>query len=152
SFPVFPPDKTAFSANLNTTVSVPQFALSPDGRALVFSAEAQGARPMLWVRSMDQEAATKLPGTEDAQEPFWSPDGSSIGFFAAGKLKKIPAAGGPVQGVADATTDFRGGTWGPGDTILFSVAGSGTAPIVRVNANAAGGKTSPVTMNASHQL
>ena len=38
SFPVFPPEKAEFSARLNTTFNVPSFALSPDGRALVFSA------------------------------------------------------------------------------------------------------------------
>jgi eukaryotic-like serine/threonine-protein kinase len=61
-------------------------------------------------------------------------------FFADGKLKKIPAAGGPVQVVTEASTDFRGGTWGPDDTILF---GSGREPIMSVNA--AGGKTTLVT-------
>src|SRR5262245_34862767 len=84
SFSVFPPEKTAFSAVINRTVNIPQFALSPDGRALVFSAEPPGARPVLWLRSMDQVAAKELAGTEDAQDPFWSPDGRWIGFFAAG--------------------------------------------------------------------
>src|SRR5439155_10833701 len=37
SFPVSPPEKTTFSvAATNTTVNVPEFALSPDGRVLVF--------------------------------------------------------------------------------------------------------------------
>jgi len=144
SFPVFAPEKTAFSAAINTTVNVPEFALSPDGRVLVFSAEAPGTKPTLWVRSMELVSARELAGTEDAQDPFWSPDGRWIGFFAAGKLKKIPAAGGPVQVVAETGTDFRGGTWGPEDTILF---GSGSE-ILRVNS--AGGKTTPVTIiNAS---
>jgi Tol biopolymer transport system component len=144
SVQVFPPEKTAFSAALNTTVNIPEFALSSDGRALVFSAKAPGARPMLWVRSMDQVGARELVGTEDAQDPFWSPDGHWIGFFAAGELKKIPAAGGPVQVVAETGTDFRGGTWGSEDTILF---GSGSE-ILRVNS--AGGKTTPVTISGVH--
>jgi Tol biopolymer transport system component len=147
SFAVFPPEKTAFSAALNTTVNVPSFALSPDGRALAFSAEVPGARPMLWLRSVDQVSARQLAGTENAQDPFWSPDGRWIGFFADGKLKKVPAAGGAVQVITQTATDFRGGTWGPDDTILF---GSGTDPILRVNA--AGGKTTAVTViDASSQ-
>jgi serine/threonine protein kinase len=104
SFPVFPPEKTAFSAAVNTTVNVPSFALSPDGHALVFSAEAPGGRPMLWLRSMDQVSAHQLAGTENAQDPMWSPDSRWIGFFADGKLKKVPAGGGAVQVITQTAT------------------------------------------------
>jgi Tol biopolymer transport system component len=147
TFPVFPPERTVFSAAINTTVNVPSFALSPDGHALAFSAEAPGARPTLWLRSMDQMGARQLAGTEDAEDPIWSPDSRWIGFFADGKLKKIAAAGGPVQVIVQASTDFRGGSWGPDDTILF---GSGREPILSVSA--AGGPTTPVTaIDASRQ-
>jgi serine/threonine protein kinase/Tol biopolymer transport system component len=145
SFSVFPPEKTAFSGAVNTTVNVPEFAISPDGRALVFSAEAPGRRPMLWLRLMERESARELAGTEDAQDPFWSPDGRWIGFFAAGKVKKIPANGGPVQVVTQTAADFRGGTWGPEDTFPF---GSGSEIVL---VKSVGGKTTPVmTSDASH--
>jgi Tol biopolymer transport system component len=144
SFPVFPPEKTAFSAAIYTTVNVPEFALSPDGRALVFCAALPGKRPMLWLRSMEQVNARELAGTEDAQGPFWSPDGHWIGFFASGKVKKIPVAGGPVQVVAETAIDFRGGTWGSDDTIVF---GSGTEPLFRVSS--AGGRTTAVTTTSN---
>jgi serine/threonine protein kinase len=140
SFPVFPPEKTAFSGSVNTTVNVPSFALSPDGKALVFSAQSAGAKPTLWLRSMDGVGARQLAGTDDAQDPMWSPDSRWIGFFADGKLKKVSAAGGAVQVITQTATDFRGGTWSPDGTILFS---SGTEPIVSVDA--AGGKATPVT-------
>jgi len=147
SFQVFPPEKTAFSGASYTTVNVPSFALSPDGHALVFSAEVAGAKPTLWVRPMDLVSARQLAGTEDAQNPMWSPDSRWIGFFADSKLKKIPAAGGAVQVIIPIAADFRGGTWGPDDTILFAY---GTTPISRVNA--AGGKTTSVTtIDASRQ-
>jgi Tol biopolymer transport system component len=138
SFAVYPPAKAVFSAALNTTVSVPQFAIAPDGRSIVFTAESPGARPMLWVRPMEQVEARMLPGTEDALHPFWSPDGRWIGFSAEGKLKKIPAAGGAVQIVAQSAVDFRGGTWGLDDTIVFA---TGSEPLQRISS--AGG---PVTM------
>jgi Tol biopolymer transport system component/predicted Ser/Thr protein kinase len=143
SFAVYPPEKTAFSAAINTTVNVPQFALSPDGRAIVFVAGSQGGRPMLWVRSLEQVSARMLPGTEDAVHPFWSSDNRWIGFFAEGKLKKIPAAGGAVQVLAQTATDFRGGTWGPDDIIVFA---SGTGPLYRVAS--AGGPATPATFVA----
>jgi serine/threonine protein kinase/Tol biopolymer transport system component len=147
SFPVFPPENTVFAAAANTTVNVPSFALSPDGHSLVFSAEAPGAKPMLWVRALDHVSARQLAGTEGAQDPMWDPDSRWIGFFADGMLKKVPAAGGAVQVVLQSATDVRGGAWGPDDTILF---GRGTDPILRLNS--AGGKTTPVTiMDTSRQ-
>jgi Tol biopolymer transport system component len=122
-FPLFPPDAKVFSGAWGTTVPVPQFALSPDGRALVFAAAAAGARPTLWLRKMDELQARALPGTENPSYPFWSFDSRSIGFFSAGKLKRIAIEGGPVQEVADAL-DPQGGSWGPDGTILFGTAGS----------------------------
>jgi Tol biopolymer transport system component len=141
SFPVFPPDKAEFSARANTTLNVPSFALSPDGQALVFSAATPGARPMLWLRSLNDVDARQLAGTEDAQDPFWSPDGRWIGFFADGTLRKLPAAGGAVQVINQTRNDFRGATWGTRDTILLA---TGVAGIVSMNA--AGGTILPVTV------
>jgi Tol biopolymer transport system component/predicted Ser/Thr protein kinase len=143
SFAIYPPEKAAFSPPINTTVSVPQFALSPDGRTIMFVAGSQGGRPLLWLRSLDQVNARTLAGTEDAQHPFWSSDSRWIGFFAEGKLKKIPAAGGAVQVVTQTATDFRGGTWGPDDTIIFA---SGTGPLYRVAS--AGGPATPASVVA----
>src|SRR5262249_13751430 len=126
---------------INRTINIPSFALSPDGHALVFSADAPGGRPMLWLRSMDHVSARQLAGTEDAQDPMWSPDSRWIGFFADGKLKKVPSSGGAVQVITQTAADIRGGAWGPEDTILF---GSGTEPILRVKS--AGGTPAPVTV------
>ena len=140
SFPVFPPEKTVFSAAFNRTINVPSFALSPDGHALVFAAETPGGRPMLWVRSLDRLDARQLAGTEGAQNPMWSPDSRWIGFVVDQKLKKVNAAGGTVQEIAQSSADFYGSTFITDDTILFS---SGSGQILRVDA--AGGATAPVT-------
>ena len=134
-FAIYPPEKTMFSGAFNITLSVPQFALSPDGRTIVFVARADGERPLLWRRSLDQLVAKALPGTEDAEDPFWSPDSRWIGFAAEGKLKKTPAAGGAVQVVVPTTRSIRGGTWGNDDAIVFS---TGNDPLQRVAAT--GGK------------
>src|SRR5262249_4503598 len=139
SFAVFPPEGTVFSAAINRTLNVPQFALSPDAGNLVFAAEVPGTTPMLWVRTMKQVSPRQLTGTEEAQFPFWSPDSRWIGFFAQGNLKKVPAAGGPVQIITQAAANF-GGTWGPQDNILF---GNGNQPILQVKSS--GGKSTPVT-------
>jgi serine/threonine protein kinase/Tol biopolymer transport system component len=141
SFPVYPPPKAEFSARTNSTFDVPSFALSPDGRALVFRAAMPGARPMLWLRAMDRIDERQLDGTEDAQDPFWSPDGRSIGFFAGGTLRQIPAEGGAVKVINQIRGDFRGATWGTRDTILVASGAQGV-----VSMNAMGGAITPVTV------
>ena len=118
-FSVNPPEKAVFSGPPNLTVPVPQFALSPDGRTMVFVANASGADPVIWLRSVDQVTARPLPGTGHAQLPFWSPDSRWVGFFAEGKLKKISVAGGPVQVLADVADPF-GGSWGTDGSIIFA--------------------------------
>ena len=131
SFAIYPPEKTVFSGAPNITLNVPSFALSPDGHAIVFAAGAEGERPVLWRRPIGEVAAQALPGTEDAQDPFWSPDSRWIGFFAEGKLKKIPAAGGAVSVVVPALSTTFGGTWGGNDTILIA---NGAGPLQRLDA------------------
>ena len=140
SFAIYPPEKTAFSADPNVTLNVPQFALSPDGRTLAFVAGTAGGAPMLWVRPLAEVTARMLPGTENASRPFWSPDNRWLGFYADGQVKKVPAAGGAVQAVAETRSDFRGGAWGPDNTILF---GTGAEPVHRVDG--AGGEVKPAT-------
>ncbi len=135
-----PPDKTLFTGQSVATVGGPQLALSPDGRAIAFAAAAPGARPTLWLRSLDALTAISLPGTEGAESPFWSPDNRWIGYFANGTLQKIPASGGPSQLIAANVPDNRLASWGPDDTILFS---TGITGILRVSSS--GGMVTPVT-------
>jgi Tol biopolymer transport system component len=74
---------------------------------------------MLAVRELTSFNARVLPGTEDAQQPFFSPDGRSIGFFAQGKLKRVALSGGAPVVLADAVNP-RGASWGAKHTIVFA--------------------------------
>ena len=113
-------------------------ALSPDGTMLALAAfDTSDSR--LWIRPLDSLVPRGLPGTEGALFPFWSPDSRMLGFFAGGKLKKVPARGGPVQVLCDANSG-RGGTWNRDGVIL--IAPSGDGPLHRVNSN--GGKSEPL--------
>ncbi len=92
-------------------------ALSPDGRVLVFSA-AGGGTQQLYRRALDQEAATTIAGTEGAGIPFFSPDGRWIGFWADGRLKKVPTDGGTAVDLCEAEPVF-GASWGADGVIVF---------------------------------
>jgi Tol biopolymer transport system component len=116
--------------------------VSPDGRRIAFTAVSGGAMPRLFVRSLDSRDATVVAGTDGAKQPFWSPDGQSLGFFASGKLMKVAVTGGVPVVICDAP-DGKGGTWSPSGTIVFSpnLIFSGLA---KVSAN--GGIVEPATL------
>ena len=117
--------------------------LSPDGMVVGFVArKAGGGSPLLYVRRLSQLQATPLVGTDDADSPFFSPDGQWIAFFAAGKLKKISVTGGAVVTLSDAP-DGRGGAWGEDGTIVFSPDSQPGVRLLRVSS--AGGTPEPVT-------
>jgi Tol biopolymer transport system component len=97
---------------------VPAIALAPDGSKLVYVA-SRGDRRLLFVKTIDRPQPTALLGTEDAENPFFSPDGQWIGFFAAGELKKVSANGGSPVVLAPARLDF-GASWLSNDAILFA--------------------------------
>ena len=114
----------------------PNVALSPDGSTLAFVALTREARTgQLYVRHLDQLSATPLSGTEDARNPFFSPDGRWIAFFDMlhNKLKKVSVAGGLLVTLCDAP-GARGGTWVDDDSIVLKTASFGANALSRVAA------------------
>ena len=95
------------------------FALSPDGKKIAYVATSDGAS-RLWVRPLDSTSAQPLPGTENALNPFWSPDSRSLGFFADLKLKRIDLGGGQPQTLATVQTAGAQGAWAGDGAILFN--------------------------------
>jgi eukaryotic-like serine/threonine-protein kinase len=119
----------------------PGAAISPDGRHLVFMATRAGSSTtLLWIRSLDAPEARPLTGTDGANDPFWSPDSRSIGFFAQSKLKRVDVSGGPSQTLCDAPAG-QGGTWNRDGVIVF--APDLMSALVRVSS--AGGQPTAVT-------
>jgi Tol biopolymer transport system component len=115
------------------------FAMSPDGRQLVVRADPPGPEAAaLYVGSLDFRSPRRLPGTEDAFQPFWAADGGSIGFVANGRLYRTDAGGGRPQQICSAP-DFRGGAWNRQGVILFGT----TSGLFSVPAQ--GGQPSAVT-------
>jgi Tol biopolymer transport system component len=113
--------------------------LSPDGRTLAFIA-ACGEDQSIWIRSLDTGESRRLAGTAGASYPFWAPDGRSLGFFAAERLKRIDLEGGAIRDLAPAP-DGRGGSWSRSGTILYAPDVSGALYQV----SAAGGNPEPAT-------
>jgi serine/threonine protein kinase len=132
---VAPPEKTSFSPN-------EWFALSPDGRKLVFNAVNSGGQNQLWLRPLDSTLAQPIAGTESAVAPFWSPDSRTIGFFVGTSLKRVDLGGGPAltlaSGLIGATVS---GSWSPAGTMLFNA--SNRSAVFRIPAN--GGQAVVVT-------
>ena len=135
------PDAPEIRVDITTpaTNRTASFALSPDGRKLVFSGEGPRG-PQLWLRSLDASSGRPLSGTESGLYPFWSPDSRSIGFFANSRLKRLDLDGGPPKMLANVITP-AGGTWNRGGTILYVPNDNGG--VFRISET--GGETSAVT-------
>jgi Tol biopolymer transport system component len=97
----------------------------------------------LWVRALDSRTAHVVQESDNADHPFWSPDGRWIGYSTHGEgacLKKVPAAGGTPVKLCDLQWS-RGNTWGKNGDILFSP--SPNSALSRISEN--GGAISAVT-------
>jgi Tol biopolymer transport system component len=96
------------------------FAVSPDGRRLAFVTASAGQN-QIWLRPLTAIDATPLAGTEDASSVFWSPDGHSIGFFAAGVLKRFDLSSGIAIPICPVRLGaVHTGTWSSTNQILFA--------------------------------
>ena len=73
---------------------------------------------------MDQLGATPMAGTRGGSNPFFSPDGQWVGFWAGGELRKVPLGGGPAVTLCKAAAIF-GASWGSDGTIVFATARNG---------------------------
>jgi len=136
-FRIIPPPGLSFEAN----PPLSPFAISPDGRTLAFIAVSPEGQH-LWVQSLDSLEPRKLNGTDNAQQPFWSPDSRSIAFIMQTQLKRIDASGGPPQTICVCNA-ARGGSWNKDGTILFSGSSTqSTTSILRVAAS--GGTAEPL--------
>jgi serine/threonine-protein kinase len=102
----------------------PSAILSPDGSRLVYTGRGSDGRQRLYTRAMAQETAMALPGTEGAREPFFSPDGESVAYFAAGKLRKVFVRGEGGVVLCDAALP-TGGSWGDNGEIVLAPSSSG---------------------------
>jgi eukaryotic-like serine/threonine-protein kinase len=139
---ILPPEKATF---LLTGNAAGPPVISPDGLRVAFVAKNTDGKQMLWIRPLNSAVAQPMSGTEGATYPFWSADSRYVAFFAAGKLNKVAASGGPPQALCDAPAG-RGGAWSSLGTIVF--APDTTSGLARVDA-AGGTRVALTTLDAS---
>jgi serine/threonine-protein kinase len=99
----------------------------------VFAARGSQGKEQLATRLLNQTGYTLLPGTENASDPFFSPDGEWIGFFADSKMKKIPVDGGLAVTLVDGVGN-RGASWSDGGDIIAQLAPNAVIGLFRVPA------------------
>ena len=152
-----PPPRSPAFASLSVDVPsgwsvglLDQVALSPDNRHLAFTAVGPDRVGSLWVRPLTG-AARRIPGSEGAVAPFWSPDGSRVGFFANGNLKSIALGDGHVQVLSpSAPAPIVGGSaaWLANGSILFMPLGTSLGTPVHAaglrRLDSAGGEVLPI--------
>ena len=109
-----------------------RMALSRDGSRLAY---VSGSRWQLLIRPRNQLHAIAVPGTEDVTTPFFSPDGSHVGFLAFRKMWIVSVDGRSPITVTDTLTGFSGASWGPDDFIYAD--GLGPSGLLRVEARRA---------------
>ncbi len=106
----------------------PAVALAPDGSLLAYIA-CQGGAQQIYLRPMDGLEAKPIAGTDGAIDPFFSPNGQWVGFFAGGKLKKAAVSAEAVITVGEAASP-NGASWGSQGTIAF--APTNVTPILEI--------------------
>jgi Tol biopolymer transport system component len=112
-------------------------AISPHGKLLVWvGATEEGTQ--LYLRSLGEDGAHPVAGTEGALAPFFSPDSEWIGFWADGKLKKVATSGGVPQTICE-IDHVHGASWGDG-IIVFGALGTGTL----FSVDPGGGEAQPI--------
>lgn len=114
-----PPPSTRFSISLPPDAELTSYpAITRDGRVIAYAAKRGTADSQLYLRNLDSFDARAVAGSNGATQPFFSPDGKWIAFFAQSQLLKADVDGGTPVRIADALHPF-GGTWLPDDTIVY---------------------------------
>ncbi len=115
--------------------------ITPDGRTLVYRGERDGVS-QLYRRALDEIEGTPLPGTENPNNLFISPDGRWAGFLQVADLllRKVSLSGGAPVTISELPVAARGVSWGDDDTIVFGSDGGGLWQIP-----ARGGEPQPLT-------
>ena len=111
------------------------FAISPDGRTIVFMAVGDKTVRHLRVRTLDDPRSRMIEGTEGGENSAISPDGEWVAFVVNGnEIRKARSSGGAATPVAAFDDTSAALAWASDDEILFERLGTALG-IHRVSAN-----------------
>jgi serine/threonine-protein kinase len=119
------------NAELDTRTIGQDLAISPDGKLVAYVGRtADGENVQIHLRPIGKLGGTPLRGSEGGMNPFFSPDGQSIGFVDANlrTLKKVPASGGRAETIATlplSVSYIAGATWASKDEIIVGTGQKG---------------------------
>jgi serine/threonine-protein kinase len=103
-------------------VESPMIALSPDGTRIVYVGGTEDGTA-LYLREIGSFGVARIPGTNDAVHPFFSPDGHWVGFLTSSKVKKVSLKGDPPRTLGDVANAVRA-VWR--DDVIYVAEGAGT--------------------------
>jgi Tol biopolymer transport system component len=151
-----PETTKTFRLQMNTPKSNSAFpdivpSVSPGGSHIAFIAADRNGVNHIWLRLISSFGERMLPGTENANDLCWSPDGTHLAFSGGRKLQTIGIQGGPPQLILDYGITggvYSGLSWGSAGKILFSNRRYGSAGLGQIRFE--GGPVSAAThLNAS---
>jgi serine/threonine-protein kinase len=121
--PAHPPTRLTVSLPVEAPFGVENYpghslAISQDGRVIAYRPWGGSS---LQVRDLGDLTVHALPGTEGGNQPFFSPDGAWLAYFADHSLKKVPLAGGrPVSLASELpNANWQRGSWTDDGRIVF---------------------------------
>ncbi len=117
----------------------PALDVARDGSAAAFEAEGPNGR-QIFLRRLDRAGVEPVPSTLGGAQPFFSPDGRSLAFFADGRIRKIALDSRAVADIVGVNS-YRGATWADGGWIVYTQSYSDGLQKVRDT----GGRPEPVT-------
>ncbi|MCI0417240.1 protein kinase [bacterium] len=96
-------------------------AISHDGSQIAYVPYHPTASSPIYIRALNSFASRPIHGTEGAANPFFSPDGSRIGYFANRNLYVVHVNGGAPQKIALVPEGLiKSGYWASDNSIFFS--------------------------------
>jgi serine/threonine-protein kinase len=115
-------------------------AITRDGQTVAYVTQQGTDDARLYLRDLNSFEARVVAGSSGARQPFFSPDGKWVAFFAQGQLQKVEVTGGAPVRLGEASYPF-GGTWNDDNTIIYTT--SLSSGLLRIPAS--GGMPESVT-------
>jgi hypothetical protein len=140
--PPRPPSSSEVRIPENLTLD--SFVISADGRRLAYAAETVLGELRLFLKSVDEDGDRAVPDSGGARNPFFSPDGRAIAYFARGALWRVSIDSMRSEKVCDVGTESAGGAWTTtGQMVVAPLDGNGLMTV----ADTGGTLTALTTLN-----